>query len=384
MSEVFISIPFKEKFSAVSNIIIQVAQKLNLSSFRADDNLIAVPLADEIHKRISECRVLVADVSETNANVYHEVGFAQASGKTIILLTHDEPTLAAFNIRGLRMIQYKFENLKMLAEILEKAFVEFSSPNEMLRAMLVPGSLGRPTKESRFVVATSPLSYRRAMGRTGGYSRLRRTSSDYVGLRGILQGFGLLYDFDALPDIADTEDYKDAVLFSDMTLYCIASPKANRWTQILLHEFANKWTPSLHFRPDVKSKDLRNITVSIFYDDSLLHPPGWDFKSELDRYQRDFGLIVRGPNPNNVEQMITILAGRSSLGTQAACHAFVSPKIIGEIRDRLRGCQIDIENHKQPFWAMVSLHRTLGDGLEEAIMDTLRVERVEPFKKKNI
>lgn len=383
MHEVFISLPFHTGFKAVSDVIQQVAKENRLSVYRADDGLQAIPLAEEIRHRIAECRVLVADVSEPNANVYHEVGLAQASGKTLILLTRKQPPDAAFNIRGLRMIEYNLEDQEGLAANLAQAFIEVSSPNEMLRAMLVPGSLVRPVGNLRFVVAASPLSYRRAVGRTGGYARLRRTASDYVGLRGIMQGFGLLYEFDLLPDIIDPEDCQDKVLSADMTLYCIASPKANRWTRTLLREYEKSWTPRLQFRPEAKTTDLRNIPVSIFYDDSLLHPPGWDFKSEGDRYERDFGLIVRGPNPSNEDRMIAVLAGRSSLGTEAACHAFVTPKHLTKLREHLRGYRVDIENHKQPFWAMVSMHRAIGDGLEEAILDTLRIERVEPLIAKN-
>ncbi len=383
MHEVFISLPFRKEFDGVSETIRQAAQQNGLAAYRTDDEYQAVLLAQEIRNRIAECQVLVADVSESNANVYHEVGLAQASGKTLILLTRETPTRTAFNIQGLRMIKYDSSNLQALSNDLVLALVEVSSPNEMLRAMLVPRSLGRPTGDSRFVVATSPLSYRRAIGRSGGYSRLRRTSSDYVGVSGIMQGFGLLYDFDPLPDILDPEDYRNEVLNADMTIYCIASPKANRWTRSLLRELAGRWTPSLEFRPEEKDTNLRNISVSIFHDGNLLHPSGWDFESKGDRYYRDFGLIVRGPNPSNPDRMIAVLAGRSSLGTEAACYAFVTPHHLTKLRDLLRGHRLDIEDHRQAFWALISLRRARGDGLEEAILDSLRVERAEPFRRRN-
>ncbi len=247
--------------------------------------------------------------------------------------------------------------------------------------MLVPSSLGPPTRESWFVIAASPLSFRRAMRRTGGYKKLRRTSSDYVGVRGILQAFGLLYGFETLPDNVDPEDCNDVVLREPMTLYCIAAPKANRWTRELLYEFQQEWAPKIEFRVDPTSRDLQNPKVSIFCDDELLRPPGWEVNVEGDRYAQDFGLIVRGPNPHHKELMVAVVAGRSSLGTEAACTAFTDPDAIAKIRQRLDGLEMDLENHEQAFWAIVSMKRALGDQKEEAIRESLKIERVEEFRR---
>lgn len=230
------------------------------------------------------------------------------------------------------------------------------------------------------MIAASPLSFRRAVGRSGGYKRLRRTSSDYVGVRGILQAFGLLFGFDTLPDNIDPEDCQDDVLRESMNLYCIASPKANRWTRTLLEEYQQRWVPSLEFRADPSSKDLRNVKVSIFSDGSELRPPGWDVASKGDRYSRDFGLIVRGPNPFDESKIMAVIAGRSSLGTEAASVAFTDPQVVSEIRQRLQGRRIDLEDHRHPFWVVVSmLSRAEGNDREEALRDSLEVHQVETF-----
>ena len=125
--------------------------------------------------------------------------------------------------------------------------------------MLIPGSLGRSTESRKFVISTSPLSYRRAIGRSGGYKKFRNTASDYVGLRGILQAFGLLYGFKTLPEIVDPEDCTDSVIEEQMTLYNIASPKANRWTGLLLKKFCERLVPSIDFRADPASENLKNV-----------------------------------------------------------------------------------------------------------------------------
>jgi hypothetical protein len=219
------------------------------------------------------------------------------------------------------------------------------------------------------------------MGKRGGFPKLRRTASDYVGLRGILQAFGLLYEFGTLPEIADPDDYGDDVIEESMNLYCIASPKANPWTSVLLAKHSEKWSPRLGFQADSVSADLKNIRVSIRAEDAPLRPDHWKENTHGDRYYRDFGLIVRGPNPYDKDHMMVILAGRSSLGTEAACVAFLDPAKISEIRGLLetKHIAVDIEDHRQAFWALVSMSRQQGDDKEEAMLESLKVERVSAF-----
>lgn len=245
--------------------------------------------------------------------------------------------------------------------------------------MIVPRSLGSPGRDSRFVIAATPLSFRRATSHSGGYKTLRRTDSDYVGIRGILQAFGQMYGFETLPDHIDPEDYADHVVAEAMNLYCIASPKANRWTGTLLEEFGRRWEPTIDFRADSSSPNLRNVNVSLFCDDVALLPRGWKM-SKGDRYLRDFGIIVRGPNPYYPEHVVAVIAGRSSLGTQAACTAFTDPAAAARVTQLLRAIDVNIEDHRQPFWVLVSMRRHEGDGKEEAIPDSLYIDRVESFR----
>lgn len=377
--DVFISTPFGPDFDEVSRVIRSVAESQGLSAYRVDQDRLAEPIAEAIERKIRESRMVVADLTGNNPNVLHEVGQSQSLGKPLILISRDTPEHAPFNVRGLRILRYTREDIPALREHLEEVLAGATSPNETLRAMLVPSSLGHPSRDSRFVIATSPLSYRRAMGKSGGYKKMRRTYSDYVGVRGILQAFGLLYGFETLPDLIDPEDYDDCTITEPMTLYCIASPKANRWTGKLLAQFHERWVPRIEFRADPSSRDLKNVKVSLFSDDALLQPPGWKTNVEKDRYSRDFGLIVRGPNPSHPSNMSAVIAGRSSLGTEAACRAFTDTGTIAEIHTRLEALKIDIEDHSQPFYAVVSLQRAIGDEREEAIASTMKVHQVEAF-----
>lgn len=375
--DIFVSSPFAVEFDVVFEAIEAVAGKQGLEAFRVDKEFVAVEIAEEITRKIRDSRMVIADLTGNRPNVLHEVGQAQILGKPLILISRDDPTEAPFNVRGHRILAYSLDDIPDLTRTLDKALAQATTPNEALRSMLVPISLGRPTKESRFVIAASPLSYRRAIRRQAGYKEFRRTSSDYVGVRGILQSFGLLYGFDALPDVIDPEDFDDSVIGRPMNIYCIASPKANTWTGLLLDKLRDCWTPHLEFKADSTSTDLRNIKLSLCKDGVSLFPNGWTVNDEHDRYEKDFGLIARVPNPyeGNDKFMVAIIAGRSSLGTEAACRAFVDPGIAKKIK----GQGIQIEDHRQPFWALVSMRRKLGDRREEAIPESLRFCKAEVF-----
>lgn len=383
MSDVFLSAPFDGRFDAVLTLVQELAGRRQLRATRVDEaSMIAQPVAEEIRRLLRGSRVVVADLTGNNPNVLNEVGLAQALGKPLILLSQDPASAAAFNVRHLRILRYDPTDLRALEQQVVSAIAEATSPTEVLRAMLVPASLGRPTSESWFVVAASPLSYRRARWARGGYKKLRRTSSDYVGLRGILQGFGLLFGFDALPDNLDPDDCDDSVLAERANFYCIASPKANRWTARLLAEIGKVWAPRLEFRPDPLSKDLRNVSTSIVSDGITLSPPGWSLNEDGDRYARDFGVVVRGPNPYHSDLMAVVMAGRSSLGTEAACTVFTDLRSLQVVQQRLRALHIDIEDHRQAFWLLVSMSRRIGDPKEEAIKESLSIDRVEALVRR--
>lgn len=383
MSDIFLSAPFDGRCDAVLSLIQELASQRELRAVRADESsMMAEPIADEIRRLLRGSRVVIADVTGNNPNVLNEVGLAQALGKPLILISQDPPSSAVFNIRHLRILRYDSADLRALERQMVTAMSEATSPTEVLRAMLVPASLGRPTNESWFVIAASPLSYRRARWTRGGYKKLRRTSSDYVGVRGILQGFGLLFGFDALPDNLDPDDCDDSVLAERANFYCIASPKANRWTASLLAEIGKRWVPRLECRADPLSGDLRNIKVSIVSDGITLSPPGWVLDDDSDRYSRDFGIVVRAPNPHHSDLMVAVMAGRSSLGTEAACTAFTDPESLQVVRQRLRALQVDIEDHRQAFWLLVSMNRRIGDSKEEAIRESLSIHRVEPLVRR--
>jgi hypothetical protein len=160
VNDIFISMPFEERFDAVFDTIRTAAEDRQLNAFRIDKaSRIVDSVSGAVHRMIRESRLVLAVVTGSNPNVMNEVGLAEALGKPLILITQDRPEDAPFDIRNLHLLEYTPLNFGHLRGLLRRAFSEATSPNEMLRAMLVPSTLGHPTRESWFVIVASPLSF---------------------------------------------------------------------------------------------------------------------------------------------------------------------------------------------------------------------------------
>lgn len=274
-----------------------------------------------IKQTIRNSRLCVADLTGRNPNVMLEVAIALSVNVPVILITQGEFEEIPFDIRHHRVIRYgsspeQLAHLKAeVAATIRTTLKLGGSPTEYLRQMLTPASLNRP--EGPYVVAACPLSYREAFRVGSGWmERPVGTFSDHLGIRGLMQAFGLIYGLDRLPELLNPDDFDDKVLATPMHLYCIASPKANRWTGMMLKRFFESRQPVWEFRPDPESSNLRNPMVLI-YRNGRPHEPTYGVPGG--RLVWDYGLVVRGPHPNDSGRLLMVLAGRSSLGTEAAC-----------------------------------------------------------------
>jgi len=104
----FVLMPFKPQLTAVfSDHIKSVCGKLNLRCLRADDIFSNLPIIEDIWCSINISRVLVADLTSKNPNVFYEIGIAHAIGKPVILITQNIEDIP-FDLRHLRHIVYEF------------------------------------------------------------------------------------------------------------------------------------------------------------------------------------------------------------------------------------------------------------------------------------
>jgi hypothetical protein len=89
-------------------VIVPVCERMGLEAFRASQTFEPGLIIADIQRKIRQSRVVIAEISPVNANVYYEVGFADAIGKPLILVADGAKVeLLPFDVRGFRTIFYK-------------------------------------------------------------------------------------------------------------------------------------------------------------------------------------------------------------------------------------------------------------------------------------
>lgn len=107
-SEVFVLMPFRSELLPVyDDHIKSVCERQSLSCMRADDLFGSKTIISEVWELIANSRVLVADCTGRNPNVFYELGIAHTLGKKVILIAQSEDDIP-FDIRHLRYIKYEY------------------------------------------------------------------------------------------------------------------------------------------------------------------------------------------------------------------------------------------------------------------------------------
>jgi len=104
----FVLMPFSSYLAPVfSDHITSVCNQLNLKCLRADDIFSNSSIIEDIWCQINKARVVIADLTSKNPNVFYETGIAHTIGKPLILITQDIDDIP-FDLRHLRHIIYQF------------------------------------------------------------------------------------------------------------------------------------------------------------------------------------------------------------------------------------------------------------------------------------
>lgn len=84
----FVLMPFDKTFDDIYKLGIQeTAQQCGVNATRLDEQLFDSNMVLEIYKQIDKADFIIADMTSRNANVFYEVGYADARKKLILLLT---------------------------------------------------------------------------------------------------------------------------------------------------------------------------------------------------------------------------------------------------------------------------------------------------------
>lgn len=133
----FVIMPFAPPIGPYYALIYEKAiQKAGLRAVRADAEIFGTgKIIDQIWEGISNAKVLVAELTTRNANVFYELGLAHAYNKPVVLVSANEDDVP-FDLRHIRVIYYDtadpFWGQKLIDKVAENILSALSNPEEAL------------------------------------------------------------------------------------------------------------------------------------------------------------------------------------------------------------------------------------------------------------
>lgn len=106
----FVIMPFSSTFESEYNDIIRKAvEEAGLVCVRADELYSKPAVMADIWKSLRAARIIIAELSGKNPNVFYEVGLAHAIGKPVIIITRNQEDVP-FDLKALRYLYYDLNN----------------------------------------------------------------------------------------------------------------------------------------------------------------------------------------------------------------------------------------------------------------------------------
>ena len=133
----FVMQPFAGAVGAYYESIFKPAiQKAGLRPVRADDEIFATgKIIDQVWRGIGEAKVLVAELTGRNPNVFYELGLAHALQKPVVLVSSNEQDVP-FDLQHIRVIFYNCEDPfwgeKLIDKIAENIVSALRNPEEAI------------------------------------------------------------------------------------------------------------------------------------------------------------------------------------------------------------------------------------------------------------
>ncbi|GAB4503257.1 MAG: hypothetical protein Fur0043_02490 [Anaerolineales bacterium] len=152
----FVLMPFMQEFDDVFECIKRSLDKIGISCTRADDTSRPGIVIEQIRKGIQTSKIIIADVTRKNPNVYFEMGLAHATPRNVILITQS-PDDVSDKIGITRYIRYDkstWEGAHKFEEELQRAVKEIKGSDE---TVFDPGNNLRD--EENVYIALVPVAF---------------------------------------------------------------------------------------------------------------------------------------------------------------------------------------------------------------------------------
>lgn len=176
--------PFKEPFDTYYALIIKPAVvAARLECLRGDSLFRPSPIMGDIWTMIQNATVLVAELTEKNANVFYELGLGHAIGKPIVLMSETMDDVP-FDLQPLRVIIYDKDDpawgVKLRNNLTASLTETIADPTNAVPAMFRKRVRSQAPEEAATLTRLSALERQVSALRTDelrsfGSSRIRAT-----------------------------------------------------------------------------------------------------------------------------------------------------------------------------------------------------------------
>ena len=133
----FVMMPFSDPLGSYYEKIYKPAiEKAGMTAIRADNEIFGTgKIIDQIWSGINTSKVLVAELTTRNPNVYYELGLAHALHKPVVLVSSNKEDVP-FDLHHIRVIYYDvsdpFWGNKLMDKIAENILSAISNPEEAI------------------------------------------------------------------------------------------------------------------------------------------------------------------------------------------------------------------------------------------------------------
>ena len=131
----FVMMPFSDHLGKYYSSIYEPAiTKAGLRAVRADDDIFCTgKIIDQVWRGILEAKVLIAELTSRNPNVFYELGLAHALQKPVVLISSNEDDVP-FDLQHIRVIYYDvhdpFWGEKLIEKVAENILSAIQNPEE--------------------------------------------------------------------------------------------------------------------------------------------------------------------------------------------------------------------------------------------------------------
>ena len=104
----FVLMPLHDPFTSIFEQHIKpIAKARGLTAIKANDINSNKPIMEDVWKHLNQSRLVIADLTDSNPNVFYELGIAHTIGKEVIMVSQ-HTTRVPFDVGHARYIEYVF------------------------------------------------------------------------------------------------------------------------------------------------------------------------------------------------------------------------------------------------------------------------------------